>query len=107
MAEWMETGGKISLPLYRRPIVVRKSMKATEDDGRAHTGDADQVVIVEGMADIGSVVGGERMRINGSASAGEEGARKKVGLRTEPINCLNVLLYWDLQISTASFSLRK
>lgn len=70
-------------------------MKAAEDDGRAHTGDAEQVVVVEGMAAIGSVVG----RINGSASAGEEGARKKVRLRRKPINCLNALLDWHLQNS--------
>lgn len=85
---------KFSLPLDRRPIVIRKAMKAAEDDGRAHTGDAEQVAVVEGMATIGNVVG---RRISGSASAGEEGARKKMGLRRKPINCLNSLLDWNLQ----------
>lgn len=76
-------------------------MKATKDDSRAQTGNADQVV-VRGMAAIGSVVGGKRIGINGSGSAGEEDARKKMGLRTKPINCMNVLLDWHLQNSRRS-----
>lgn len=79
-------------------------MKAAEDDGRAHTGDAEQVVVVvEGMATIGNVVG---RRMSGSASAGEEGARKKMGLRRKPINCLNSLLDWNLQNESPSISQR-
>lgn len=72
-------------------------MKATEDDGRAHTGDADEAVVVEGMVAIVNAVVGERVRSEGSASAGEEGAGKNLGLKTKPINCLNFLLNWHLQ----------
>ena len=75
-------------------------MMAAEYDCRAHTCDAGDAVVGIG-ADRG-----ERIRINGSAPAGEEDTRKKQRLRTKPINRLNVPVDWKLQNSQPSFSLR-